>query len=76
MNVEIMSKNGALPCEVTADDDNGVFTIRYEDTSGEVFDNFSSLKGWILGHWHEDLFVHSEEFQSLLVQLDQYEQEI
>lgn len=40
MNVEIMSKNGALPCEVTMDDDNGIFTIRHDDTSGEVFELF------------------------------------
>ncbi|WP_342394359.1 hypothetical protein [Salipaludibacillus daqingensis] len=76
MNIELMPKNGALPCEVTADDDNGVFTIRKEDTSGEVFNNFSSLKGWIHQHWNEEQFVHSNEFHQLLSFLDQYEKEM
>ncbi|PYZ94609.1 hypothetical protein CR194_03505 [Salipaludibacillus keqinensis] len=75
MDIQLTAKNSAIPCEVTIDEENGVYTIRKEDTSGEVFDNFAALKQWILDHWSEDQFLDYNEYQLLLMKLEHYEED-
>lgn len=73
MEFSLSSLDGALPVEVTVDDDNGRYMIRKSDTSGEFFNTPSELIQWVQSHFHEDLFCHPQEFQTMLAKLTEYE---
>ncbi|MRX55825.1 hypothetical protein GJU41_17825 [Bacillus idriensis] len=69
MEFELKSAGGALPCLVVADEDNGRFMIRKEDTSGEVFNSAHELTQWIRENWSEEQFENPSQFLRLLEQL-------
>ncbi|YCA44807.1 hypothetical protein M1E11_06395 [Bacillus sp. JZ8] len=43
MEFTLKSKESAIPCLVTLDDENDHYMVRKEDTSGEVFNSPSQL---------------------------------
>ncbi|WP_042457562.1 hypothetical protein [Neobacillus dielmonensis] len=73
MEFSLFSFDGALPVEVTVDEDNGRYTIRKSDTSGEFFNTPKELIAWIKAHFHEEEFCHPDEFRIMLKQLAEYE---
>jgi hypothetical protein len=73
MEFSLSSYDGAMPVEVTIDDDNGRYTIRKSDTSGEFFNSPNELIEWVKAHFHEDDFCHPDELRKMLAQLSEYE---
>jgi bifunctional DNA-binding transcriptional regulator/antitoxin component of YhaV-PrlF toxin-antitoxin module len=63
------------PVEVTVDDDNGRYMIRKADTSGEVFNSSTELTSWIKENWVANDFCQPHEFDSMLQELDVYNQQ-
>ncbi|RAS71930.1 hypothetical protein [Priestia endophytica] len=75
MKFTLKSKESAIPCLVTLDDENGDrYMIRKEDTSGEVFNSPSQLIAWFSANWHGDDFVDSDSFHHMMKELDKYEE--
>ncbi|MCT2536458.1 hypothetical protein NC661_03635 [Aquibacillus koreensis] len=72
MEFEIQAKDGALPCEVIIDEDNGRYMLRDADTTGEVFNDPYQLKAWIEANWHAGRFEDPDQFQQLLQELKAY----
>ena len=56
MEFELNSFDGALPVEVTIDEDNGRYMIRKSDTSGEYFNNPFEMVEWIRANFNADDF--------------------
>lgn len=73
MEFSLASYDGALPVEVTVDDDNGRYTIRKSDRSGEYFNSPNELIQWVKNHFNEEEFCHPDEFRFLLAKLAEYE---
>lgn len=61
-----MSKESALPCEVTIDEDNGRYMIRKADSSGEVFNTPVELVKWVLTNWQRDEFIDQDKFEDMV----------
>ncbi|MBO8173230.1 MAG: hypothetical protein H0Z33_15240 [Bacillaceae bacterium] len=72
MEFEIMSRDGAFPCEVTIDEENGRYTIRNADTTGEFFESPEQLVEWIQLNWNAEQFVKPDEYESLVQHLHEY----
>lgn len=72
MEFFLKSKDNAYPCVVTIDEDNGRYTIRKSDSSGEVFNSPTELVGWILENWEADEFIDKEEFVTMLNEIKEY----
>ena len=66
MEFYLKAKDGAFPCEVTIDEDNGRYTIRKAVTSGEFFDTPQELVKWIMDNWRSDYFQDEEQFQQMM----------
>ena len=66
---EIKAKDGAYPCEVTIDEDNGRYMLRNADTSGEVFHDKTELVAWVKNNWDQNQFEDPERYQQLLNEL-------
>ncbi|SFS76154.1 hypothetical protein [Marininema halotolerans] len=66
MEFSLMSKKGAYPCEVRADEDQTQFWIRNADTTGEFFNTKYELLQWIRTHWHRNEFIQPEEYDQLV----------
>lgn len=73
MEFSLCSYDGALPVEVTIDDDNGRYTIRKSDTSGEYFNSPRELIQWVKVHFHADEFCHPDKFREMLSKMAEYE---
>lgn len=73
MEFSLCSYDGALPVEVTLDEDNGRYMIRKSDTSGEFFNSPIELIAWIKTHFHEDDFCDPLEFKAMISQLLDFE---
>ncbi|MFL6558411.1 MAG: hypothetical protein ACJ8MO_20130 [Bacillus sp. (in: firmicutes)] len=73
MEFSLCSFDGALPVEVTIDDDNGRYTILKSDRSGEYFNSSLELISWIKNHFNEEEFCHPQEFRRMLEKLADYE---
>lgn len=73
MEFSLSSFDGAMPVEVTIDEDNGRYMIRKSDTSGEFFNTPNELIQWVKSHFREDEFCHPQEFQGMLDRLTEYE---
>ncbi|MFC0522857.1 hypothetical protein ACFFGV_04535 [Pontibacillus salicampi] len=67
MEFQLYGRDGAFPCEVTIDDDNGRYMIRKEDTSGEVFNSTAEMYLWMRQHWKAEDF-HEPELYMLMMQ--------
>jgi len=72
MEFFLKAKDNAYPCVVTIDEDNGRYTIRKSDSSGEVFNTPKELVAWILGNWDSDDFLNKEEFEEMLEEIRIY----
>jgi hypothetical protein len=73
MEFSLCSFDGALPVEVTIDEDNGRYMIRKSDTSGEFFNSPFELIAWVKAHFNEEDFCDPSEFKSMILQLLEYE---
>lgn len=73
MEFSLSSYDGALPVEVTIDDDNGRYTIRKSDRSGEFFNSSNELIEWVKSNFHEEEFCHPDEFRGMLAKMAEYE---
>ncbi len=73
MEFSLSSFDGALPVEVTIDDDNGRYTIRKSDRSGEYFNSSIELIAWVKSHFQEEEFCHPHEFRGMLKKMAEYE---
>jgi hypothetical protein len=69
----LSSFDGALPVEVTVDDDNGRYTIRKSDRSGEYFNTSNELIQWVKTNFNEEEFCYPHEFRGMLAKLKEYE---
>ncbi|WP_174732935.1 hypothetical protein [Mesobacillus harenae] len=76
MEISLLSYDGALPVEITLDEDNGRYMIRKSDTSGEVFNTPLELIQWVKIHFHAEEFCNVQEFQSMMKLLSEYEETI
>lgn len=72
MEFSLFSLDGALPVEVTLDEDNGRFMIRKSDSSGVFFNSPSELIEWVKINFREEEFCNSYEFQGMMNVLDGY----
>lgn len=68
----LQAKDGAFPCEVTIDEDNGRYMIRKADTSGEVFNTPEELVRWIVANWKRDDFLDQEQFECMMNEIRMY----
>ncbi|PLR98896.1 hypothetical protein [Bacillus sp. T33-2] len=73
MEFSLCSYDGALPVEVTLDEDNGRYMIRKSDTSGEFFNSAKELILWIRANFSVEEFCVPEEFNGMMEMLAQYE---
>lgn len=71
MEFELKNKEGAIPCLVVADFDNGRFMIREEDTSGEVFNEPISMLSWIQRNWTITDFENELLYKRMVSSLEQ-----
>lgn len=72
MEFYLQAKDGAFPCEVTIDEDNGRYMIRKADTSGEVFNTPEELVRWIVENWKSDDFLDREQFERMMNEIRLY----
>ncbi|TYR81161.1 hypothetical protein FZC66_04665 [Priestia megaterium] len=70
MEFTLQSYDGAIPCEVTVDDENGRYMLRQADTSGKVFNTAAELTQWIKQNWHANQFINPSEFINMVKQLE------
>jgi hypothetical protein len=73
MEFSLSSFDGALPVEVTIDEDNGRFMIRKSDSSGEFFNSPGELIDWVKSNLRQEDFCDSGEFQGMLDLLERYQ---
>jgi hypothetical protein len=73
MEFSLSSYDGALPVEVTIDEDNGRFMIRKSDTSGEFFNSPAELINWVKLNFKAEDFCDHQEFQGMLDTLEKYQ---
>ena len=73
LEFSLCSIDCALPVEVTIDEDNGRYTIRKSDSSGEYFNTAQELIDWIKQNFSVDQFCYQEEYEDMMKQLNLYE---
>lgn len=73
MEFSLCSLDGALPVEVTLDEDNGRFMIRKSDRSGEYFNSPGELIEWLKVNLSEEDFCDRDEFQGMMDILKKYQ---
>lgn len=73
MEFSLNSYDGALPVEVTVDEDNGRYMIRKSDTSGEFFNSPMEMVKWIRANLRADDFCIPAEFTQMMDSLAQFE---
>jgi hypothetical protein len=72
MEFSLRSKDNVYPCEVTIDEDNGRYTIRKSDSSGEYFNSPKELVAWIFENWRSEDFLDREVFESMINEIKIY----
>ncbi|MBM7703203.1 hypothetical protein [Metabacillus iocasae] len=72
MEYSLQSYDGAFPCEVTIDEDNGRFMLRNADTSGQVFNNIEDLIHWVEDNWQAEQFTQPDEYTNMLLSLKRH----
>ncbi len=73
MEFSLCTHDCAMPIEVTLDDDNGRYTIRKSDTSGEYFNTPQELIIWVQQNFSAEQFCDLNEFQQMMKQLKNYQ---
>lgn len=73
MEFSLNSYDGALPVEITLDEDNGRYMIRKSDTSGEYFNSPLEMVRWIRDNFKPDDFCIPGEFNQMMNSLAQFE---
>lgn len=73
MEFSLNSFDGALPVEVTVDEDNGRYMIRKSDTSGEYFNSAGEMVEWIRANLRADDFCTPAEFTQMMESLARFE---
>lgn len=73
MEFYLNSYDGALPVEVTLDEDNGRYMIRKSDTSGEFFNSPIEMVKWIRNNLKPEDFCIPSEFNRMMNSLSQFE---
>jgi hypothetical protein len=68
----LKSKDNVYPCVVTIDEDNGRYTIRKSDSSGEYFNTPKELVAWIIENWQSEDFLDCNEFETMLSEIKVY----
>lgn len=69
MEYELCAVDCAIPVEITIDDDNGRYTIRKSDTSGEFFNTAQELALWVKENFTVEQFCHEEEFRFMMEEI-------
>ncbi len=72
LEFNLKGKDGAFPCEVTLDEDNGRYMLRKADTSGEYFNEPQQLVQWIEENWTVNDFKDPEEFNKMIREIRKY----
>ncbi|MGN1387053.1 MAG: hypothetical protein ACI4XS_10645 [Bacillus sp. (in: firmicutes)] len=72
MEFSLCAHDCAIPVEVTLDDDNGRYTIRKSDTSGEYFNSPEELIYWVEQNFTAEQFCDLYEFQEMMKLLREY----
>lgn len=72
MEYFLNSKDGAYPCEVTIDEDNGRFMVKKADSSGEFFNTPKELVQWIMENWNRDQFYDKYLFEKMVKEIQVY----
>jgi hypothetical protein len=62
MDYELRAVDSEIPVVVTIDPDNGVYTIRKSDTSGEVFNTAEELLSWYKTSMGPENFVSQTDY--------------
>ncbi|RSD26282.1 hypothetical protein [Mesobacillus subterraneus] len=73
MEFSLNSFDGALPVEVTVDEDNGRYMIRKSDTSGEYFNTPVEMIKWMRANFKADDFCIPSQFNEMMESLAQFE---
>lgn len=72
MEFSLKCKGNVYPCEVTIDEDNGRYTVRKADSSGEFFNTPEALVSWVLTNWNSDEFDDKDQFDFMLKEIQSY----
>ncbi|WP_110112258.1 hypothetical protein [Bacillus sp. CGMCC 1.16541] len=72
MEFSLQSLDGAFPCEITVDEDNGRFMLRKADTSGEVFNTMEELIQWMEQNWHAEQFTDPQQYNEMMLNLKRH----
>jgi hypothetical protein len=76
MEISLCSFDSALPVEITIDEDNGRYTIRKSDRSGEFFNSARELIEWVQVNFQEEDFCDKLEFQQMISLLSDYQKNL
>ncbi|KUP06491.1 threonine dehydratase [Bacillus coahuilensis m2-6] len=71
MEYELYTNDSNSPVAITIDPDNGIYTVRKEDTSGEVFNSSAELVAWFQSHYEKNQFLKPHQFNSFLSEANQ-----
>ncbi|WP_113929328.1 hypothetical protein [Bacillus sp. P14.5] len=66
MDYKLSSVDSEIPVVLTIDPDNGIYTIRKSDTSGEVFNDPEDLLNWYEKNLEPAHFSSSSEYKKAL----------
>ncbi|WP_210365054.1 hypothetical protein [Bacillus sp. REN3] len=72
MEFSLCSLDGAMPVEITVDEDNGRYMIRKSDSSGEFFNTPVEMVEWIRANFTPDDFCSPAEFKEMMESLSQF----
>jgi hypothetical protein len=64
MDCELRSVDSVLPVVITIDPDNGIYTIRKSDTSGEVFNTAEELYAWYQTNMQPEKFTSKKDYDA------------
>jgi hypothetical protein len=66
MDYKLNAVDSEIPVIVTIDPDNGIYTIRKSDTSGEVFNDPEDLLAWYMKNLEPGSFTSSIDYQKAI----------
>ncbi len=66
MEYTLETEDSQIPMAITVDTDNGIYTIRKSDTSGEVFQEARDLYQWLQDHQNNLKLSSNKHFNTIL----------